>query len=174
MNKESLKTFFSAAVTFGIIMGLFYGIFNGIYSGILFGIISGLLFGIGISSFVQTQKKKFKKVASEVISDKKINLDKKITMDGGANHFKGGVAVGGWLYLTSEDLIFKSHRRTFKPHETVIPLETIVDVKTKSILGFIPNGLQIIINNDITEKFVVNNRKTWIKKINDARDCDLH
>ncbi|EPY2283681.1 GRAM domain-containing protein [Clostridium sporogenes] len=93
---------------------------------------------------------------------------KNVIMDGGANHFKGAESVGGWLYLTSEELIFKSHAFNVQKHETVIPLNQIVEAKAVSTLGFIPNGLHIIINSGTIEKFVVTNRKTWVKKINDG------
>lgn len=162
MNKNFLKVFFTAGVPFGTIIGLGFAIFNGIYSGIVSGVISGLLFGLGISAFIQIQAEKFKKIKSEVTNGKKV------IMDGGANHFKGAEGVGGWLYLTSEEIIFKSHAFNVQKHETVIPLDRIVEVKTVSTLGFIPNGLQIVINNGIIEKFVVNTRKVWVKKINDG------
>ncbi|SFD01587.1 GRAM domain-containing protein [Clostridium uliginosum] len=161
MNKDFYKTFFSAGIPFGIIMGLFFGISKSIYGGIASGVISGLLFGLILSAFVEIQKKKFKKISSEVTNGKKV------IMDGGANHFKGAEGVGGWLYLTSQELIFKSHAFNVQKHETMIPLEQIIEVKTVSTLGLIPNGLQIVISGGIIEKFVVTNRKTWVKKLND-------
>lgn len=162
MKKDILKTFFLASVPFGITMGLVLGIFNGFCYGISSGIIMGFLFGIGISTFVQIQKKKFVKIKADVTNGKTV------IMDGGANHFKGTEAVGGWLYLTSEDIIFKSHGLNIQTHRTVIPLDQIIDVKAVSMLGFIPNGLQIITKSGTNEKFVVNNRKTWVNKINGA------
>lgn len=155
MNKDFYKTFFYAGVPFGIIMGLFFG-------DIVFGIISGLLFGLLLSTFAQIQKKKFKKISADVTNGKNV------IMDGGANHFKGAESVGGWLYLTSEEVIFKSHAFNVQKHETVIPLEQIVEVKTVSTLGLIPNGLQIVTSGGIIEKFVVTKRKTWVQKINDG------
>lgn len=162
MEKGFLKTFLSAGVPFGIIMGLYKGVLNGLYSGIIFGILTGILFGIAISIFLQYQKKNFKKISSDITKGKIIILE------GGANHFKGAEAVGGWLYLTSDEIIFKSHAFNFQAHQTVIPLEQVVNVKTVATLGLIPNGLQIIINNGTIEKFVVNNRKKWIEKINNT------
>lgn len=162
MKNDFLKTFLSAGVPFGILMGLFAGITNGLYMGIFSGILLGLLFGIGISAFVQIQKKKFKKISAD------ITKGKIIIMDGGANHFMGVEEVGGWLYLTSDEIIFRSHAFNVQAHQMIIPLEQIVNVKAVATLGFIPNGLQILINNGAVEKFVVNSRKKWIKKINDS------
>lgn len=162
MEKGFLKTFFSAGVPFGIMMGLFKGIINGLYSGIFFGIFTGLIFGIGISIFLQNQKKKFKNISADVTKGKTI------IMEGGANHFKGVEAVGGWLYLTSDEIIFKSHAYNVQAHQTTIPLDQVVKVKTVATLGLIPNGLLITINNGSIEKFVVNNRNNWIEEINNT------
>jgi len=162
MNKEFLKTFFSAGALFGIIMGLFFGMINGIFAGICLGVISGFSFGLVISAFVQIQSRKFKKIGAEVTHGKKIVLD------GGANHFKGAEGVGGWLYLTSEEVIFKSHAFNIQSHETVIPLDKIAEIKIGSTLGFIPNRLQLVLKNGVIERFVVFNRNTWVEQLNSA------
>lgn len=159
--KENLKTFVFAGTPFGILMGAFVGIINNISVGIIAGAICGLLFGLFISAFVSIQSKSFKKNLSA------ISGDKEIVMNGGANHFKGNESVGGWLCLTKEELIFKSHNFNVQKHQTVIPLSQITDVKTSLTLGIVPNGLKIIANGDV-EKFVVSKRKEWIKKINEA------
>lgn len=82
-----------------------------------------------------------------------------------ANHFKGAEGVGGWLYLTKDELIFKSHNINIQNHKLAMPLNQIASVKTSFSLGFIPNGLQVV-TNDGVEKFVVFNRKEWVYKIN--------
>ena len=151
--KDNMKTFFLAGIPFGIIMGLFVGI--------IAGIILGFLFGLSISAFVTIQSKKFTRNSS-LITD-----NKNIIMEGVANHFKGAESVGGWLCLTEKEIVFKSHNFNIQKHKTVIPLNQITEVKTSSTLGFVPNGLQIITNSSI-EKFVVNKRKDWIRKINVA------
>lgn len=159
--KDSLKTFLLAGISFGTIMGVFVGITNTLLSGIIAGIILGALFGLIISAFVFIQSKKFKKSSPESIGDKDIIIE------GVANHFKGVESVGGWLSLTTEELVFKSHNFNVQKHKSVIPLNQITEVKTSLTLGFVPNGLQIITNSSI-EKFVVNKRKEWIQKINEA------
>lgn len=162
MKKDILKTFIFTAVPYGIIMGLVNSKLKGSHYGIISGIISGLLFGIGVTVFLQIIKKKFK--------GNRLPLTNtiEVIMEGGGNHFKGIEAVGGWIYLTSEHIIFKSHAFNVQKHEIIIPLNQIVNAKATFTLGFIPNGLKIIKNDGIVEKFVVDNRKTWAKKINDA------
>ena len=160
--KEYLKTLLIAGVPFGIIMSLFYSIVNGVNAGIIGGISSGLLFGLLVSVFVQSQKRKFKKVSSEITNGKDVIID------GGANHFIGKESVGGWLFLTKDEIIFKSHGFNFQRHQLTIGLNQISGVNAISTLGFVPNGLEIIALNGNNERFVVNNRRVWIKKINEA------
>lgn len=160
--KDNLKTFFSTGILFGIIMGVFLGIFNGVYGGIVGGVITGSIFGLIITLFIQIQKKKFKRIGSEITNGKNI------IMDGGANHFKGAEGVGGWLYLTPDEIIFKSHAFNVQAHQTIIPLDKIAEAKAVLTAGFIPNGLLIKTKDGNMERFVVNNRKTWVQKINNA------
>ncbi|HBW37599.1 MAG TPA: hypothetical protein DEF89_20860 [Desulfosporosinus sp.] len=116
----------------------------------------------GAWEFVFMQSKKFKGKGLA------INVEKNIIMEDVANHFMGTESVGGWLYLTSEEIVFKSHNMNNQKHETVISLKQIAEVKTVLTAGFVPNGLKIITISGIVEKFVVNKRKIWIQKINAA------
>jgi len=89
-------------------------------------------------------------------------------MYGAANHFKGIEAVGGWLYLTPDEIIFNSHTINIQAHQTVIPLNKVAEVKPVLTLGIIPNGLLIKTKDGIIERFVVFNRKKWINTINNT------
>jgi hypothetical protein len=160
--KDGLKTFISAGLPFGIIMGIFVGIINNIYTGVIAGIFLGSLFGLLIGIFVSIQSKKFKKKSMDITDGKKT------IMEGVANHFKEKESVGGWLCLTNDEIIFKSHNFNIQKHQKIIPLSQITSVKTSLTLGIVPNGLQITTNNDDVEKFVVNKRKDWAQKINEA------
>lgn len=160
--KEILKVILYAGVPFGLVMGLFTGITNGLSKGILGGIFSGIIFGLVLSLFTQYQRNKFRKNSSE------ITMGKTILLDGGANHFIGREGVGGWLFLTPDEVIFKSHKFNVQNHKTIIPLSEIAEVKAVATAGFIPNGLHIIDKAGHVERFVVNNRKVWIQKLNDA------
>ena len=96
---------------------------NEIRTGIMMGTISGILFGLLMSIFVFIQKKKFRSIGLE------ITKGQEILYDGGANHFKGSVGVGGWLILTREAVIVKSHNFNFQNHILKIPLTEIREVK---------------------------------------------
>ena len=161
--KDNIKKILFAGIPFGITMGLFYGIISkNLYLGILTAVFLGAFFGFFIWLFVFIQSKKLKKSSLELTGGKGI------IMEGEANHFKGKESVGGWICLTDNEIIFKSHNFNIQKHQTIIPLNQIAEVKTSLTLGFVPNGLQIITINGVVEKFVVNKRKTWIEKINNV------
>ena len=157
--KEALKTFLGAGLSFGIVAGVLFGIFGGYFAGLLFGVLSGALFGLILSIFYYIQKRKFEEIRQEM------SKSKSIIMDGAANHFRGVEGVGGWLLLTSDEIIFKSHAYNIQTHETQIPLNKIAQVKGIATAGLIPNGLHIFLTDGSVEKFVVNKRKLWIQTI---------
>jgi len=160
--KEFLKTAVYSALAFGLIMGFFYSLAAGVYFGAISGIASGSVFGIIIAAFAQFQRHKFRKLKSEIVG----NLE--VILDDGANHFKGKEAVGGYLFLTPEKLIFKSHNFNIQNHQTIIRLSQIDKVKAVQTLGIVPNGLLIILKDGSEERFVVYNRRNWINKITQA------
>ena len=92
-----------------------------------------------------------------------------ILKEGPANHFMGVESVGGKLYLTNLRLFFKSHRLNFQTHEASYRLEDIVSVKPRNTLGFIPNGMAVVVKDKGEQKFVVYGRKDWMKKILNAQ-----
>lgn len=159
--KENIKTFLLAGGLFGVIMGLFMNFISGSLLGIIAGVVLGCIFGIFTSAFLFNQRSRFEKNRSKIIGSNGIILE------GAANHFKGTESVGGWLYLTTEEIIFKSHNINVQTHKTVIPLNSIIGAQISLTLGFVPNGLHIK-TNDGVEKFVVNKNKIWLKEINDA------
>jgi len=88
-----------------------------------------------------------------------------LVKEGGANHFKNIEAVGGWIYLTDQRLLFRSHAINVQRHELSIPLQKMREAKPCMTFGIIPNGLEIKTIDGNTEKFVVEDRKNWVKKI---------
>jgi hypothetical protein len=159
--KQYIKTFLLAGSLFGITMGLFIGVFSGVYNGIFVGTTMGFFFGLIMSLFVLIQTKKLKRLGLEQ------NMEN-VLFEGGANHFKGPEAVGGWLFLTPNDLYFKSHSINIQKHEIKIPIDQIEKAKPGFTFGFVPNSLIVILKNDSIEKFVVFERKNWVKEINNA------
>jgi hypothetical protein len=159
--KEYHKSFLFAGPTFGLIIGLYIGIKNNHMMGIFVGAFAAVIFG-GISSiFVYFQSLKFRKKGSEIVGIKPI------INSGGANHFVGSESVGGWLYLTIDELLFQSHRYNIQNHKTAIPLEQIIEIKPSLTKGIVPNGLEITTIGGV-ERFVIYKRNEWIQKINEA------
>ena len=151
MNRDSMRS----GVVFGVIMGVFYYFQSSLLKGIISGVIGGILFGFLMGVFIKKIKKP------------KITLDKEILFEGRANHFKGIEGVGGWLFLTNDELIFKSHSINIQKHELVIPKNEIMTVKPVKTIGLFSNGLKVTTNKQKHERFVVNNQKIWMKNINE-------
>jgi len=163
-----LKAKLLTIALFGMPLGAFYAfsaaissgdIVFGIAVGTIIGLLSGLLFTFLISLFAKWQESKFRSIRCE--------LAKKyvIIYDGAANHFVNKEAVGGWLFLTSNGLFFKSHKYNFQAHELWIPYETVKSVSAYRNLGFIKNGLLLERKGGVQNKFVVYAPKKWIKEI---------
>ena len=65
---------------------------------------------------------------------------------------------------------FKSHSINIQRHELSIPLQKITEVKPCMTFGIIPNGLRVKTIDGNTEKFVVEDRNDWAKKILEAKE----
>lgn len=153
---------------FGISMGLFSIIQNlwshdaltaktvitSIILGLFQGVVTGFMFGWLIGLFV---KSKF------VNQSTKIETTEPIIFETGANHFRGIEGVGGKLYLTDTQLIFKSHKLNIQNHQIFINLLDIENVERHKTAGIINNGLLISTLNNTKEKFVVEESDKWLR-----------
>ena len=164
--KNLIKTFVLSAVSFGILMSIAFWVIFDLTTGIIAGILAGISFALIITIFAYIQTRKFELIKQE------LSRDYEIIYDGGANHFRGKEAVGGWLFLTSTELIFKSHGFNIQNQKTIIPLNNILEVTKVNTLGIVPNGLMIRTNNK-SERFVLHGRGVWIQKIKQARSMNL-
>lgn len=162
MNSRSKKSIFA---------GLFFGVMMGIFNSVMqqelafsAAMVSGIFFGVSIYFF--TNSREFEKQT-------KIDADEsEILHSDHANHFIKLEAVGGKLYLLQNQLIFKSHLVNWQNHQLNIDLEDIANIDFFSTFGIIPNGLKVEAHGKI-EKFVVNNRKTWKAKIEEALNSNF-
>lgn len=84
---------------------------------------------------------------------------KEILFRGGANNY----GVGGFLILTSEELIFKAHILNYHRYTLRIHLKEIVDIQPIDVMG-LSKGL-LITDNTTTHQFIINRRKLWINNI---------
>ena len=112
-KKEKRKMKVLSTVLFGVPMGLLVAIFTAFQSGgILFGVafgagtglFAGLLFTFAISIFSTVQAQKFLSARIEITEKHAVMYD------GEANNIIDKKAVGGWLFLTSDGLLFKPHK----------------------------------------------------------------
>ena len=169
--KDYLINFLRVAILYGTVMGLligvpaaiFVGMDTGLKGGIIFGAIFGTLFGLYMCVVTEFQSRNFEKNTSQITGGR--NVLKK----GPANHFMNGESVGGYLFLLDESIIFKSHKINVNNHQLILPLDEIANIKPSLTLGFVPNGMKITTSDGVVEQFVINGRKDWIRKIEDAR-----
>ncbi|HEY3476910.1 MAG TPA: TIR domain-containing protein [Anaerolineales bacterium] len=91
-----------------------------------------------------------------------------ILYEGIASHGTGVKKVGGHLFLTNQRLIFKSHILNIKASEWHVFLQDVLDVTPSLALGFVPNEISVKTKSGL-EKFIVFERNTWLKLIQDAR-----
>lgn len=152
-----------SGIVFGTVMGAVFSLVRGAPSGISVGIISAIVFGISMGAVTRKLARKFTDSRSEIVGNKSV------VMEGPANHFRGVESVGGWLFLTTEGLIFKSHSTNVQNHEWTAHLDEISKVKAVKTFGLIPNGLQVTMSDGRRERLVVNRSRTWAQKIGEAR-----
>jgi hypothetical protein len=126
------------------------------------GLLIGLFFGFAMAASTSVLRRRFQTVRPDF-------SDEQLLFEGPANHFSGLEAAGGWLYLTTRRLLFRSHRLNFQPHETNLPLEDIVKASPTLTAGLIPNGLLVNTISGRRERFVVDNRKRWSDAISKAK-----
>ena len=107
--------------------------------------------------FLQSQSKKLEEMAKDI--------DDEILYQGLANHIYNGEATGGYIFITKDRLIFKTHSLNMQNHSIEILLKDITALDKYNNLGFIKNGLIVTYNNN-KDKFVVNDMDKIIKIIN--------
>jgi hypothetical protein len=148
-----------AGIGFGVLFGIFLAIRFNLNYALIAGPLSGLMFGTILYFFVNSNM--IKRQTS-------IEIDEgKIIRSGGANHFLNKEAVGGKLYLLEDKIIFKSHNFNTQNHKEEYLLNNITKIEFCNTLGIIPNGMKILMNENQSEQFVLNNRKFWKKDIED-------
>jgi hypothetical protein len=155
------------ALLLGTAVGITNGTSLGFWPGATSGFIAGFLYIIIINPLSILLGKKL--IPKVVLVRPSMDESKEIIFDAPANHFQGIAAVGGWLFLTPEELYFKAHSMNIRNHELTIPLARIAEVKPVSTLGLAPNGLKITTVDHQHYRFVVAYSKFWAYKISEAK-----
>jgi len=154
-----LKSALRTGLPFGIFMGLIFTVNYGYTRGLIGGVISGLLFGLAMGLFVETQRKRLE-IKSSIFEGEKI------IFQGPANHFLNAEGRGGWLLLTGSRLIFRSHGKNLQNQSLEIPLPGIRSIDAANTLGIVPNGLEVETLDGHYERFVLSDRESWVRQIN--------
>jgi len=155
----------SAAVLYGILLYIVHIFFdstiNTIGSILFQSLFFGLFFGVGFPYIMESFGKKIGKNIVPELAD-----GESIESSGPANLFRGVEGVGGKLFLTTKNLIFKSHKFNIQSGQTNIAYNTIVDVTSRKTMKLVDNGLRVKTKDGSEYDFVVSNRKDWIELIN--------
>ncbi len=103
-----------------------------------------------------------------------LRYDEKPVRDSGANLQRGIEAVGGRLYLTTQRLIFESHRLNVQAGATVIRLTDIEGVwkcwtRLFGLIPVVPNSLAVATETGKIYRFVISDRDKWMNIIRETR-----
>lgn len=149
-------------VPFGMAMSVVFSLIGGWRVGVPAGAVAGLLFGVALVVFVQVQARNFRKNRPHFDGEEVLH-------EGPANHFLNGEGVGGWLYLTTGRVAFRSHTMNFQTHAMDWPLREIASAAPCLTAKFLPSGLRLSLVSGVEERFVVSGRKQWSELIEAVR-----
>lgn len=91
---------------------------------------------------------------------------------GAANLQRGGETVGGHLYLTTERLVFESHRFNIQTGATEVVLADVREVtlgwtKFLGLIPLLPNAM-VVHTDDQQFRLTVFGRRGWLEAIQKA------
>lgn len=156
-------------VLFGSMTALCVSLEHGLWIGIPCGIIAGLLIALLFLLPIFIYRKKFLTIKAQVQNEVTVILD------GEANYYNySRQGIGGWLFLTDNELIFKHYHALFsgkwwkdKQLQTItIPLTAIAKTSHIEFLNA-KRVILILHNQQQPQVFAVYDRALWLKKINE-------
>jgi len=156
-----LKIAVLAGVPFGLLMAVVLAPVSNSGVSLKIALATGGAFGLLMAGFAAWQRSRF-------TQEDPCGEGERLVKQGPANHFLGWEAVGGWLSLTDQRLLFRSHRFNVQRHELPIPLAEVKRVEACWTAWIIPNGLRVVTARG-TERFVVEGRQSWVTALNQAR-----
>lgn len=162
IKSNPIYTVFFVSSFFSAFMGFFLGlvISNELKIVLFITLISALSTGIIFSTIIY--------IALRISEQKPKNLsisENDIIVFGRANHQSNLVYRGGHLIITKNELIFTPNNLNIHKDILRLPLDQIKQLIEKNFYLIIPTGLYIEMNNGEIERFVINDRKTWMKEI---------
>lgn len=160
--RTALITGAAFGIPMGVLAGIVIGLARGLSGGVLFALqiaaASGLTFGVAMAGFMAIQRRRFVQARPEFTGEELLH-------DGPANHFLNGEGVGGWLFLTKERLLFRSHPFNIQRHELSVPLTEIAEVQPVRTAKVFSNGLRLVTRSGRDERFVVEAHRRWCDEI---------
>jgi hypothetical protein len=125
---------------------------------VLRGVVQAVAFGLFMAGYARWMDR-------EALRPGKAPAGEVVARHGLATGFRG---TGGWLYLTDQRLLFRSHGLSFRTVEHSVPLHEIVDVQPARTWGLVPNALRVVTAGR-TLRLTVEDRAGWLDAIRRAR-----
>lgn len=128
------------------------------------GAIFGLIFAIGFPFIMKKLGKRMTNSNRPQITPE-LGSDEQVEIEGPANMFRGIEGVGGKLFFTNKNVIFKSHKINIQTGQTTIDYADINTIQKLKTMRFIENKMRIETKDGKTHDFVVNERDLWVEKL---------
>jgi hypothetical protein len=122
-----------------------------LFQGLFFGFFMGIAFPFVVKKFGHKFTSSLSKNTIPIL-----NPNETIVQEFQGNLFKGIGAEGGKIFLTSENLIFKSHQLYIQNQQTNIPLNSISKIEKRKTALKTDNRLRITTSDDKKYDFVLN------------------
>lgn len=135
-----------------------YSLYHYLFQGVLFGAFMGFAM-----PWLMTKYGFGRNIGKSIKAE--LSSDEEIEYEGPANLFRGMEGVGGKLFLTSEKVIFVSHKFNIQKGQTNIKYSDIIDIEPRKTAKLIDNGIRITTKDPMQFDFVVNDRDQWVELI---------
>lgn len=149
--QNALKT----GVPFGIVMGLYFATQGSAGAALISGAVAAVPFGCVMAGFLEWQHKRSATLIARYESEG-------VFHHGPANHM-ASTAIGGWLVLTKEHLVFEPHKLNIGGKRLELATGDIAGARPGD--GVLPNKIAIVTRSGQTLQFVVRDRAAWLAKL---------
>jgi hypothetical protein len=137
-------------------LGEFFYVFSGVAKLVI--IAAGLLLGVYLVIFTLRQKRRFR-IGSQL-------RQAPILMAGGASLLTPSERVGGYLVLTSKELLLFPHRANLEDHPIMsLPLQNVHSARAYLTWKFYPTGLAVRTAKGELKYWTYRHRR-WARLIN--------
>ena len=168
MNKPTTLGF-ALFIVFGLLTSLSLSLEHGLLIGIPCGVIAGLFIALLYLLPLFLYRKKFLEIKTQLQG--KIS----VILDGEANYYNySPLGIGGWLFLTNNELIFKHYhtllsKKWWKDKQlqtVIIPLASIERTELYK-QGNVKRIILNLLDQQQAQIFAVYDHTLWLEKINE-------